>query len=246
MYGKYAIFDTIFVGAIWLTFFGMVVFAINPACFDQQIHFFVTERLPNQNEILAKWTAIGVGTTVLGAIIQVISILIFSRHHYDEPARAYLKLHLAQWIADYNAHHPWPPEEMFCPGVLDRVQNAHPDSIFAWIHYSDPRTQLIDWGRRKSRYMYLAENLIVSLLFGSAGGFFYGFWQYVNPMAYPWENLLFLLPVLVLIWFAWQQLWRLREDNRVFVNDMIMIYVAGRIWPGLEERFLPVEVRNGP
>jgi len=52
--------------------------------------------------------------------------------------------------------------------------------------------------------------------------------------------------VLVLIWFAWQQLWRLREDNRVFVNDMIMIYVAGRIWPGLEERFLPVEVRNGP
>jgi len=84
MDSRYAIFDTVGIGAICSLSFAIVVFAINPACFGQKIDALSNFILLNESNLFAKWAAIGVASTVLGAIIQVISICLFSRWHYDD------------------------------------------------------------------------------------------------------------------------------------------------------------------
>jgi hypothetical protein len=245
---KYTIFDTIVIGAICLICFLAVLFILVPSLFnvDQSIcdlhkestGFRLLKYSLCTGDLTAKLLVYGVGSHVLGAIIQIISILIFSRFHQDNTARDCLKQRVHYWASTIQAD-PEKKVDLVCHAVRDRIAQAKPDSIFAWIHYSDPRKDLIEWGRRKAHYVYLAENWLLSIVMGSSAGLVV--WLlYHNSGSWISNHAVIGILFFGIVATFGATLWCiLRKDNKRFNDDMIMMYIAGRMWQELEEEFLP-------
>ena len=197
------------------------------------------------NNLLPKWVAIGVAMSVLGAIIQMVAICWFEARFEDSEARKNLKQRVKEWLETENRSAA--VKKTLDVRECELILGAHPDSIFAWIHYSDPRKELIDWGRRKLHYVYQAENWMVSIVLGGGAGLGLGvvnmcFFPHEQVPA-PWFSISFLgnlvgalgyisLVVIVLI-----GLQSLRKKNKQYDEDMITMYCSGRICHDLEERF---------
>jgi hypothetical protein len=119
--------------------------------------------------LLAKWAVVGVPAHVPGSIIAIIAVCWIKRPYEDEPARECLKFNVLKWIWR-NKEHGGAPDKEMCDEVKAKIKQLHPDSIWAWIHYSDSRKELIEWGRRKLHYAYLAENWSIAIVLGGSLG----------------------------------------------------------------------------
>src|SRR5208337_1894483 len=118
-------------------------------------------------------------------------------------------------------------DDVVCPGAFERISAAHPDSIFAWIHYSDPRKELIDWGRRKLHYAYLAENWMISIVLGTFLGSLLGIIQLKDQSPLYYHLLGFILVVCVVYGIV-RRLNKLREDvnagGKVYRESGVIVY----------------------
>jgi hypothetical protein len=204
-----------------------------------------TDLFLNNSNLLAKWVAVGVVAHVLGSVIAVIAMCLIPRPFEEDSARNDLKDYIKKFIdggLTGNAN-SW----IYTSGrsvnkdayekARKVVEALDPDSIWAWVHYSDSRKDLIDWGRRKLHYSYLAENWMIAIILGV------GFGCLVAPaVSYQtllsWRGIALCMLIIFSICVVFE-LWDLREKNVKWDNDMVAMYVAARICRDLEERFLP-------
>ncbi len=237
--------DTTLTGAILVLWFVLPSVILIP--WDQESKSWVAQIFwGNDKNLLAKWVAAGVLAHVLGSLISVFEISFFSRPFENEDARKCLKDNLSRWINDKTSDHGGKPDKQMCNEARNAVAGLEPDAIFAWIHYSDPRKDLIDWGRRKLHYAYLAKNWMLAMVLGGVSGLIFAVYlAWIYPKFSETDfRMVGLIGFIVFSLVFLVRLRKMRKDNIKWDNDMIAIYVAGRIWPGLEERFLPHSVRQ--
>jgi hypothetical protein len=252
--------DTVITGAIMIACFAIpffILIPIEPLTKNPIISYMVY----NNSNLLAKWVAIGVLAHILGSIVVVIVVCLIPRPYENEPARKFLRDKMPEcmkllepslenlyrksssWFYDKRSEpdsNEWIPDAATYKEVEDTIKKLDPDSIWAWIHYSDSRKELIDWGRRKLHYAYLAENWITAIVIGEFLGCLTAL-LYASPGIWRYA---ILVCFIVCSLYACLELWIMRKKNIDWDNDMVAIYVAARICRNLEDRFLPQLTRE--
>lgn len=229
--------DTTVTGAILIFCFAMPSVIMIPS--GQLPTSIIAKIFLNDNNLLAKWVAVGVLLHILGSIISVAAICTIRRPFENNRARWCLRHNVLQWI-ESTTDHGGDPDKKICSEAYEKIKKMDPDSIWAWIHYSDSRKELINWGRRKLHYAYLAENWMIAIAFGGIVGCFVA---YLHP-CFDWRRIPGLCFFIVISGVAVLFLRKMRRKNIDWDNDMVAMYVAARIWRGLEDRFLPSLTRE--
>jgi hypothetical protein len=247
---KNRIMDTVITGAIMIACFAIPFFILDPQA--QLPHKpLIKELVYSNNNLLAKWVAIGVFAHILGSIVAVIAICLIQRPFENEPARQFLRDEVSQWIATCSPYSkrnkPDLDQNIYCSAthrkIEDTIKNLDPDSIWAWIHYSDSRKELVDWGRRKLHYAYLAENWMIAIVIGEFLGFSTVIYTYTSASSDSWRIQIAFAFIFISI-AAVVELWVVRKKNIDWDNDMVAIYIAARRFRKLEDRFLPSLTRE--
>ncbi|MGO9122958.1 MAG: hypothetical protein ACLQPD_35725 [Desulfomonilaceae bacterium] len=272
MDSKTSLFDTTIIGAIFVICFATALLVINPRYFTIIIGHYGPIVFGGDN-LLAKWVAIGVASNILGAIVQMTAICWLKRPFEKRHAKEIRKCLQDRVLESVNTYSNYKSRDSHvCLKAWQEIKDAHPDSIFAWVHYSDPRKELIEWGRRKLHYAYLAENWMVSIILGSLLGIILGLVAtFEDPLLLLTDSTSWcrigmyslkdgiLVPkdiwkilygtfcdrcrweVLYTIIFglAMWRLCKLKKDNEWYDRGMVAMYIAGRMWQGLENEFLP-------
>lgn len=232
--------DTTTTGAILILWFVLPSLILIP--WDQLSTSSIGTIFLDEKNLLAKWVAVGVASHVLGSIITVCSISVIPRPYQNESSRRCLQFTILQWIDKFNIDHKNELDKQICREARQTLGKVDPDSIWAWVHYSDPRKELIEWGRRKLRYAYLGENWMFAMSLGLVTGAVFAVW---NPgCTFRGGHAIIGLLFLILTGLSFWRLLVLRKRNIKWDNDMVAMYVAGRIWQGLEERFLPWSIKE--
>jgi hypothetical protein len=240
---KHPVYDTTVLGLLAITVFWLTSLVVN-----DKLAMWILELLrgpmssqkDGASEAIARWIAVGVFAGFLGNVLQMISILIFSRTHLRGKGREVL----AGEIKD------WAERSCSAPALKDAVKESPNDSLFAWIHYSDPRERLITWGRWKLRYAYLAENWIVAFTSGILMGILFRAcfpisessydipWAAAASAPYEFRAFVGVMGGVLVVTLCWRLLC-LRQENIDADLGMIAAYVAGVLCPGFSNRFLP-------
>lgn len=245
---KPSILDTIITGAICVACFSFLYLCIAPEGVMQELN--ILGKFLEKGDLLAKWTAVGVGCHILGSIVSVISICYYRRPWDGDPARRELKSRVRHEIEDLKLD---TREDNVRREILKILDEADADCIFAWVHYCEPHNGLIEWGRRKLHYAYLAQNWRVAIRLGAALGGLCGLlashsaWvlqrkpleDFVDAVSVL-ERCVIVMLFLAILKVCLCALRRLEKENREYDNGMVAMYVAGRFWKVLEKRFLPI------
>jgi|GEM_PF-1574460 len=250
---KHPVYDTTVLGMLTITSFWLISLVVNDG-FAMWIYGRLLELLVAHekaaSEAIARWMAVGVFSILLGNIVQVIAITVFQWWPPGGTGRKALADKTKDWVK----------RSCISTDLKKEIDASPDDSLFVWVHYSDPRERLITWGRWKLRYAYLAENWITAIVTGLVmGPIFKGFlwvtefWVDKNKV-FPWANcngipwqvqtLIFcLLAVVCLI--AIGGLIHMRKINRDADLKMLAVYAAGILCPDFRRKFLPPRKDDG-
>lgn len=242
--------DTVIAGAILILCFIIPFFIMIPLEDFPKIPI-LKEIFCDNSNLLAKWAAIGVLAHIVGSIVTVVAICLIKRPYQDEPAREYLRDIVLGYnqgnfekITDKSHRDRRETPKWSDPKIEKIMTNLDADAIWAWIHYSDSRKELIDWGRRKLHYAYLAENWMIAIIIGTfIGSWIAGLYAYSNDLFEFWRFVI-LICFAILSGCCCIELCQLRKKNIKWDNDMVAIYIVARIWRDMEDRFLPSLIRE--
>jgi hypothetical protein len=235
---KHPIYEATAVGILVLFFFLLTLFPFEPEL-AKKILFWFSGALTagaNASETISRLVALGVALNFIGGFTRMISTIRYQHDHWTDEGREILKQKVVDWV-DQKAVLP---EEL-----KSAIREAPADALFAWIHYSDPRQALINWGRTRSHYRYLAENWVTAIILGVSIGFLTLVLVWLtNAFGLVIARILALIAIPVVIWFFRNKLLDLNKFHKESENAMVAAYVASRIDPELSRQWLPPIIRE--
>jgi hypothetical protein len=240
---KHPVFDTAILGAIFIacgfltfcTLHSVMAVDVAKSIFDW-VAYKAGGECMDATVAVVRMTAAGVGLSALGRIIQIFSVTYFQRWHFKDG----LRREIAQAIWQVAKECKDIPEQVkcrLCRAVSEERQQFDP--FFVWVQYSDPQGALREWGKTKSRYMYVGENWLVALCLGYVVGSIAGVVSLCAsfPKDDLWLAVLFV-PWTLSVLLCKQGLESLISHNREAEKTMVAVYLAAVFCRPLRKTFL--------
>lgn len=230
---SHPIYESMAFGILVVVFFLLTLFPFNTDLLWKIVSS-LTHKLTEgsaASEMLARLVVLGAALNFIGWFVSILSTVGYQDYHWTDDGRRILKDRVVKSLEKYQGI----PKELKA-----RIAEAPPDALFAWMHYSDERQALIDWGRTRSRYRYVAENWMISVVLGIVTG--------LTTLLLVWLKNAFGLGVLrglalcvipLAIWFVFSRFRALDRFNKRSENGMVAAYAASRIDPQFGKDWLP-------
>lgn len=232
---KHLMFDSAVVGTLTIAVALLTLYWIHPVTATGAVTYvieWVACRCCDTTTAVAKIAAFGAAVGTLGVVVRQASY-VFHLNSFRDPYRKMIAKEIQKTACQSGCL----PSELGARWAIDVEER--PDPFFVWVQYSDPQPALREWGRTRTRDMYVAQTWSLGIVMGFAGGVAIGdYFLGLRPRELWWLAPVSLIPWSFFILCVMASLDRLIEHNRQAEQTMVSVYLAGILNKPLRDRFL--------